>query len=78
MADFGYSLTYYFSQRMLAQLMDVQSKDDDKIVVLAHDREFAPPRGGSVNMRVALERFIVMAKQAGFVFRKLSDYPSDY
>ena len=77
-ADFGYSQTYYFLQRMLAQLMDVQSKDDDKIVVLAHDREFAPPRGGSVNMRVALEKFIAMAKQAGFVFRKLSDYPSDY
>ena len=58
--------------------MDVQAKDEDKIVVLAHDREFAPPRGGSVNMRVALEKFIAMAKQAGFVFRKLSDYPKDH
>ena len=58
--------------------MDVQAKDEGKIVVLAHDREFAPPRGSSVNMRVALEKFIAMAKQAGFAFRKLSDYPKDH
>ena len=64
---------------MLAQLGDVQPKDDGKIVILAHDRDFGEStKGNKLDMKKALDKFLKMAKKAGFVFRKLSEYPSDY
>ena len=64
---------------MLAYVVDTSTKDKDKIVVLAHDHSFGPPlEGSSLDMAAALDRFLKMAKEAGFVFRKLADYPSDY
>ena len=65
---------------MLANLgTGFNTKDEGKIVVLAHDRHFGPALDGSdLDMGVALDKFIKMAKKAGYVFRKLSDYPEDY
>ena len=66
-------------QFMLASLGDgSDTKDKNKIVVLAHDRDFWPrPNEGDLDMAAAFGKFLKMAKEAGYVFRKLSDYPSD-
>ena len=64
---------------MLAYVADANTKDKDKIVVLAHDRDFGAPLDGSnLDLNSAFDKFVKMAKEAGFVFRKLADYPSDY
>ena len=69
-------------QTPLAYVIDSinSSKEEGKIVVLAHDREFgAPTKGESdLDLAVALDLFIKSAKKAGFTFRKLADYPADY
>ena len=69
----------FFFQIMLSSLGDgTNTKKEGKIVVLAHDQEFgADLKGGNVDMAVALDRFIKLAKEAGFVFRKLATYPYD-
>ena len=62
---------------MLSYLGDGKNtKDEGKIVILAHDREF--DKGNNLDLISAFDKFIKMAKKAGYVFRKLSDYPDDY
>ena len=68
-----------YSQIMLADIGDgTHTNDEGKIVVLAHDRDFAEPlEGSNLNLAAALDKFIKLAKKAGYEFRKLADYPGD-
>lgn len=62
---------------LLATIGDgTNTKKQGKIVILAHDAQFATSvRGISVN--AVFDRFLKLAKEAGYEFRRLSDYPSD-
>ena len=58
-------------QIMLSYMQDgSDAKDDNKIVVLAHDRDFgAPLKSSGIDMAKAFDLFLKMAKEAGYVFR---------
>ena len=58
-------------QIMLSYIQDgSDAKDKNKIVLLAHDRDFgASLKGSGVDMAEAFDLFLKMAKEAGYVFR---------